>query len=300
MATLPRNGCLLILSDYNSSQMRDVAIVGAGALGGALAHLLAQRDIVAAVRLIDESGSVAAGQALDIMQASPVEGFATDVSGSTDVAAAAGASVIIVADRFGAAEWQGEEGLALLRRLVRSGSPSVIVCAGAAQRDLVERGAREMRVPRTLLIGSAPEALAGAVRAIVALETGGSPADVGLTVLGVPPSQIVVPWEEATIGGLAATRMLDQPTRRRISSKIAALWPPGPYALASAAVKAVESVCGKSRQSLSAFVAPDDAAGTRSRAVALPVRLGLTGVVEVLTPVLTTHDRVALDNAMML
>ena len=185
--------------------MRDVAIVGAGALGGALAHLLAQRDVVATVRLIDESGSVAAGQALDIMQASPIEAFATSVSGSTDVAAAAGASVIIVADRSGGAEWQGEEGLALLRRIVRSGSRSIIVCAGAAQRDLVERGAREMRIPRTLIFGSAPEALAGAVRAIVALETGGSPADVGLTVLGVPPSQIIVPWEEATIAGLAAT-----------------------------------------------------------------------------------------------
>jgi malate dehydrogenase len=279
--------------------MRDVAIVGAGALGGALAHLLAQRDVVAAVRLIDESGSVAAGQALDIMQASPLQEFATQVSGSSDVTAASGASVIIVADRSGGAEWQGEEGLALLRRVVRTGS-RIIVCAGAAQRDLVERGARELRVPRTLLLGSAPEALAGAVRAMVALETGGSPADVGLTVLGVPPSQIVVPWEEATIGGLAATRVLDQPTRRRLSSKIAALWPPGPYALASAAVKAVESICGKSRQTLSAFVAPDDAAGMRNRAAALPVRLDSTGVLEVLTPVLTTHDRVALENAMML
>jgi malate dehydrogenase len=279
--------------------MRDVAIVGAGALGGALAHLLAQRDVVAAVRLIDESGSVAAGQALDIMQASPLQEFATQVSGSSDVTAASGASVIIVADRSGGAEWQGEEGLALLRRVVRTGS-RIIVCAGAAQRDLVERGARELRVPRTLLLGSAPEALAGAVRAMVALETGGSPADVGLTVLGVPPSQIVVPWEEATIGGLAATRVLDQPTRRRLSSKIAALWPPGPYALASAAVKAVESICGKSRQTLSAFVAPDDAAGMRNRAAALPVRLDSTGVLEVLTPVLTTHDRVALENAMLL
>ncbi len=89
-----------------------------------------------------------------------------------------------------------------------------ILCAGAAQRDLVERGARELHFAREKLFGSAPEALAGAVRALVALETNGSPSDVALTILGVPPSQIVVPWEDAAIGGFAATRMLDEPARQ--------------------------------------------------------------------------------------
>src|SRR5205807_2495976 len=104
----------------NMPLMLDVAIIGAGELGGELAHVLARRGAVRAIRLIDESGRVAAGKALDIAQAAPVEQFATKMTGSADMNAAAGASVIVVADRFGASgEWQGEEGLALLRRLLQ-------------------------------------------------------------------------------------------------------------------------------------------------------------------------------------
>ena len=280
--------------------MHEVAIVGAGELGGALAHILARLDVLTTIRLIDDSGSVADGQALDIMQASPIEAFATKVSGSTDLATAAGAALIVVADSAALGEWEGEGGMAMLARLSRVASRSMIVCAGAAQRDLVERGARELHFAREKLFGSAPEALAAAVRALVALETNGSPGDVALTILGVPPSQIVVPWEDAAIGGFAATRMLDQSARRRISARIAPLWPPGPYSLAWAAAKAVESAVGRSRRIVSAFVGPDDTGGRRSRAAALPVRLGPEGIVQVVTPTLTVHDRVALENAMTL
>lgn len=280
--------------------MPDVTIVGAGELGGALAHLLARRDVVKMIRLIDETGTIAAGKALDLTQASPLEGFSTEITGSADLMAAAGAAVIVVADRANGVEWQGEEGLALLRRLLHLGSPRIVLCAGASQREIVERGVRELGYPRERLFGSAPEALASAVRAMVALETNGSPTDVALTVLGIPPAQIVVPWEEATVGGSAATRVLDEPARRRIAARIAPLWPPGPYALASAAAKAINAVIGRSRRTFAAFVAPDDSGGRRCRTTALPVRLDAGGIQTVETLALSVHDRVALDNAMLL
>ena len=280
--------------------MRDVAIIGAGDLGGAVAHVLARRGVAGEIRLIDETGRVAAGKALDIAQAASIEEFATRLSGSTDVSTASGAAVLVVADRFGGNEWQGEDGLMLLKRIVEIAAGGVILCAGASQRELIERGVRELHVRRERLFGSAPEALAAAARAIVAIETDGSPRDVALAVLGVPPSHIVIPWEDATIGGFALTRVLDEPSRRRIGARIAALWPPGPYALAWAAAKVIDALSGRSRGSVACFVAPDDWAGTRTRAAALPVRLEPGGILAVLQPSLSVHERVALDNAMLL
>jgi malate dehydrogenase len=280
--------------------MIEVAIIGAGELGGALAHRLARTNAAAAIRLIDETGRVAAGKALDIAEAAPIDGFATQLSGSNDVTIAAGAGVIILADRIGSGEWQGEDGLVLLKRLAQMGTNAVIVCAGAGQRELVERGVAELRLVRARLLGSAPGALAAAARAMVALETNSSPNDVALTMMGVPPAQIVIPWEDAAIGGFSATRVLDEPTRRRIVARLPALWPPGPYALAAAAVRVVESIAGRSRGLSVCFVAPDVSAGTRVRAAALPIRLGRAGIVEVVIPELSAHDRVLLDNAMLL
>lgn len=280
--------------------MFEIAIVGAGELGGTLAHVLARTDVARAIRLVDDRGSIAEGKSLDIMQSAPVELFATTVTGTTELTSAAGAHLVFVADRAAGGEWQGDEALMLLKRIAQLGSGSIVVWAGAGGREPIERGVRELKMKRERLFGSSPEALAAAVRAIVALETEGSPQDVALTVLGVPPSQIVVPWEDATIGGFAATGALDEPTRRRLAARVPSLWPPGPYALAWAAAKAAGAIAGRSRQSMAAFVAPDDSNGRRARAVSLPVRLGPSGILSVDEPELNNRDRVALENAMLL
>jgi hypothetical protein len=110
----------------------------------------------------------------------------------------------------------------------------------------------------------------------------------------------VIPWEEATLAGFALTRVVDEPSRRRLAARVGALWPPGPYALANAATLVIEAMAGRSRRTASCFVAPDLAAGRRVRTGALPVKLGPAGIVEVLIPPLSVVEKVALDNAMMI
>jgi malate dehydrogenase len=275
--------------------MREVAIIGAGELGGELAHVLARLDLVRTIRLIDANAPLAAGKALDIMQAAPIERYATSVAGGSDPSEAAGAEVIVIADEPG-----DDAGLKLLKRLAISSQRAPIVCAGASHCTLVESGVRERAIGRTRLLGSAPEALSAALRALVALEADTSPQNVALVVLGRPPGHIVVPWEDAAIGGLSAARVLDATARRRLAARAAPLWPPGPYALANAAAAAVKGLLGQSRRQLSVFVGPDESGGRRTRAAALPVRLGRGGIEVVVTPALNVNDQVALDNAMML
>jgi malate dehydrogenase len=277
--------------------MRDVVIVGAGEMGGTLAHILARADLASSIRLIDDAGQVAAGKALDIMQAAPIERFATPVTGHRDLAMMTGGDVTILADRGSGGEWQGDEVALLLKRLRSTAEHRVIIAAGASHRDIVERGVRDVGYSRTRLFGSAPEALAGAVRALIALEADGSARDVSVTVLGVPPDQVVIPWDDATIAGLPATNALNEPTRRRIAARVAALWPPGPFALATAAAKATAGVLGGSRQLVCAFVAPDDSLGRQTRTAALPVRLSGGGIDKVELPLLSVRDRTALDTA---
>ena len=279
--------------------MFDVAIIGAGELGGALAHRLARRDVVSAICLVDEAGTIASGKALDLMQAAPIERFSTRISGASELALASSAGIVVLADRAHSGEWSGDDGLALVRRIGGYGTP-IVICAGAKQREIVERAAREGGMPRMRIIGSAPEALAGAARAIVALETGCSASDVSLTVLGVPPDHVVVPWDDATIGGLAATKLIEAPALRRLDARVSRLWPPGPMALAAAAVKAIEAIAGHSRAVVSAIVAPDDSMGRRERAAAFPVRLSERGIDLVVVPPLTQRDRVLLDTAVLL
>ena len=280
--------------------MQHIAILGAGELGGAAAHALARRDVARRITLIDERGSVAAGKALDIAQAAPVEAFATQLAGANDVSAVAGADLVVVADRDKAGEWTGDGAFILLKRIAEMARGAILVCAGAAGRELVDRAVRDVNMPRLRVIGSAPEALVGGARAMVALALNGSPRDVSLSLLGIPPAQMVIPWSDATAGGFALTRQLNEPTRRRLHDKISALWPPGPFALAAAATHVIASIDGRSRQLACCFVAPDAGDAARARTSAVPVRLGPAGIADVLHPALTTAEKVAVDNAVQL
>ena len=77
----------------------NVAIAGAGELGGLVAHVLARRNLARTIQLIDDNAGIAAGKALDIAQAAPVEGSSAVVAGSADVAKVGGAAIVVLADK---------------------------------------------------------------------------------------------------------------------------------------------------------------------------------------------------------
>ena len=147
------------------------------------------------------------------------------------------------------------------------------MCAGAAQSSLVERGVNELGVSRMRLFGSAPEALRSAVTAIVALEAGAAPPDISLSVLGRPPQQIIVPWDEAAIAGRTATQVLSAAQLARLDARIARLWPPGPYALGGAAARLVRTALTRTPRVHAALVAVTRDEGSPGRSAMMPVTL---------------------------
>src|SRR3954452_11390267 len=76
-----------------------IALVGAGNIGGTLAHLIGLKEL-GDVALFDVFGGVAAGKALDIMQSAPVDGFDADMAGGRDYKAIEGSDVVIVTAGF--------------------------------------------------------------------------------------------------------------------------------------------------------------------------------------------------------
>ncbi len=76
-----------------------IALIGAGNIGGTLAHLAGLKDLGDVV-LFDVFGGVAAGKALDIMQSGAVDLFDSNMVGGSDYAAIAGADVVIVTAGF--------------------------------------------------------------------------------------------------------------------------------------------------------------------------------------------------------
>ena len=74
---------------------KKIALIGAGMIGGTLAHLAAMRELGDIV-LFDIAEGTPQGKALDIAQAGPVDGYDAKLKGTTDYADIAGADVCIV------------------------------------------------------------------------------------------------------------------------------------------------------------------------------------------------------------
>ena len=74
---------------------KKIALIGAGNIGGTLAHLAALKGLGDIV-LFDVVEGVPQGKALDLSQCGPVEGFDAKITGTNDYADIAGADVIIV------------------------------------------------------------------------------------------------------------------------------------------------------------------------------------------------------------
>ena len=74
---------------------KKIALIGAGQIGGTLAHLAAMKELGDIV-LFDIVDGVPQGKALDLAESGPVEGFNAKLAGASDYAAIAGADVVIV------------------------------------------------------------------------------------------------------------------------------------------------------------------------------------------------------------
>ena len=76
--------------------MTKISLIGAGQIGGTLAHLIGTKELVNEVVLFDVVDGIAKGKALDIAQSSSVDGFNVKFSGTDDYKDIKDSDVIII------------------------------------------------------------------------------------------------------------------------------------------------------------------------------------------------------------
>ena len=74
---------------------KKITLIGAGQIGGTLAHIIALKGL-ANIVLFDVAEGIAKGKALDIAQSSPVEGFDVSLKGTSDYKDTENSDVIII------------------------------------------------------------------------------------------------------------------------------------------------------------------------------------------------------------
>jgi malate dehydrogenase len=272
--------------------MRSVAILGAGAVGASVARSLAEREVVSRIVLVDSAAEVAKGKALDIAQSGPIDAWDVRLGGSAQLDESLRPAVVIVADRHGPdGDWTGDAALELLRRApIGSSCPVLFACP--SQHTVMAAAVRELGLRSNRLAGTAPEALASSAAALTALAGGVSPSDVVVPVVGLP-AHFVVAWNESRIGGAAAPERLPSHVLARLGGQILGSWPPGPYALGSAAAAIVAGMLKGSPRRRTVFAVLEGQGERRGAVAAIPATLAPFGIAALHPPALSPVEQLA-------
>lgn len=193
-----------------------ITIIGAGNVGSTAAMRVAQRNLGDIV-LLDIVPGLAKGKALDILQMAPVEGFESNVFGTSEYADTERSDVVVVC--AGVARRPGvsrEDLLGVNAGVVRSAvesalkwSPEAFVVVVTNPVDAMTYLAKVVSgLPRERVMGMAGVLDSARLRAFIALELDFSPVDVHTMVLGGHGDHMVPIIRYTTAGGIPVHYLL--------------------------------------------------------------------------------------------
>src|SRR3954465_7116865 len=189
---------------------KKIALIGAGNIGGTLAHLAAKKELGDVV-LFDVVEGVPQGKALDLSQCGPVEGFDAKLKGSNDYADIKGADVIIVT--AGVARKPGMSrddllgiNLKVMKAVgegIKNNAPGAFVICITNPLDAMVWALREFSgLPHHMVVGMAGVLDSARFRTFLAEEFEVSVEDVTAFVLGGHGDTMVPIVEYSTVAGI--------------------------------------------------------------------------------------------------
>jgi len=276
-----------------------IALIGAGNIGGTLAHLAASKELGDVV-LFDVIEGVPQGKALDLSQCGPIEGYDVALKGSNDYADIAGADVVIVT--AGVARKPGMSrddllgiNLKVMKAVgegIKANAPGAFVICITNPLDAMVWALREFsQLPHHMVVGMAGVLDSARFRTFLAEEFGVSVQDVTAFVLGGHGDTMVPVVEYSTVGGIPIPDLIKMgwSTRERIDAivqrtrggggEIVALLKTGSayYAPSSAAVEMVEAYLKDKKRLLPCAVHLTGQYGVDGLYVGVPCIIGAGG-----------------------
>jgi malate dehydrogenase len=290
---------------------KKIALVGAGMIGGTLAHLCALKGL-ADVALLDVVEGLPQGKALDLAAAGPVEGWDVEVKGSNDYAELRGADVCIVTAGVARKPGMSRDDLIginakivkTVAEAIKQHAPNAFVIVVSNPLDaMVTLMKRLTGFPKARVVGMAGVLDSARYRRFLAWELGVSVTSVQALVLGGHGDDMVPIRSHTTVNGipvasLIAAERLDAIEKRvrQAGAEVINLLKTGSayYSPASSALLMAEAYLQDRKSVLPAAAYLEGEYGLRDLYVGVPVQIGAGGVEKVLQIALTDSEKEAL------
>jgi len=290
-----------------------IALIGAGQIGGTLAHLIGLKQLGDVV-LIDISDGVPQGKALDIAQAAPIHGYDANFAGASNYAAMEGSDVCVVTAGIPRKPGMSRDDLMDVNlkvmeqvgaALAKYAPEAFVVCITNPLDAMVWALHRYSGLPKNNVVGMAGVLDSTRFRTFLAAELHVSVEDVFAFVLGGHGDTMVPLTRYSTVGGIPLPDVIKMGwiSSRQLNAivdrvrdggaELVGLLKTGSafYAPAAAAIEMVESYLLDKRRLLPASVFLDGQYGVEGSFVGVPTVIGASGVERVIEINLNRAER---------
>jgi malate dehydrogenase len=293
--------------------MKKVTVVGAGSVGATCADVLAQKNFLNEVVLIDIKEGLAEGKALDIWESAAVNYFDTRVKGYTnDYSKTEGSDVVVITSGLPRKPGMSRDDLISTNaKIVKSvtdnimaASPDAIIIIVSNPLDVMTYAAHMASgKPASKVFGQAGVLDTARYRAFIADELNVSPMDIQALLMGGHGDTMVPLPRYTTVSGIPVTDLISKEkldaivtrTKKGGGEIVNLLGTSAWYAPGAAAAQMVESVVQNQNHVFPCCVRLDGQWGLKDVYMGAPVKLGRNGIEKVIEINLNADEMALLE-----
>ncbi|HMT53601.1 MAG: malate dehydrogenase [Saprospiraceae bacterium] len=279
--------------------MSKVTVIGAGNVGATVANVLAHKDIVKEIVLVDIVGDLAKGKALDTWQQAPIDHYSTSLIGTSDYADTANSDIVVITAGIPRKPGMSRDDLIstnanIVTSVVKSvleysKNPIIIVVSNPL--DVMTYAAfKASGLDRSRVFGMAGILDTARYRAFLATELNVSPKDIQALLLGGHGDTMVPLPRYTTVAGIPVTELIDSEKLTAIVDRtksgggelVKLMGTSAWYAPGAAAAQMVEAIVKNESRIYPVCAHLTGEYGLKDVFVGVPVRMSKNGIEDII------------------
>jgi malate dehydrogenase len=286
-----------------------VTVVGAGNVGATCAQIVAEKNIVQEVVLLDIKEGISEGKSLDLWQTAPINYYDTRLTGSTnDYSKTANSDVVVITSGIPRKPGMSRDDLISINAGIVKNvteniikhSPKAIIIIVSNPLDVMTYAAyKTAKLPKNQVMGMAGILDTARYRAFLAEALDVSPRDIQALLMGGHGDTMVPLPRYTTVAGIPVTELIDEEKLNAIVERTksgggelvnlmgTSAW----YAPGSAAAQMVEAIVMNQKRVFPCCVKLDGEYGLNDMFVGAPVVLGKNGIERIIEVALNDDEK---------
>ena len=279
--------------------MSKVTVVGAGNVGATVANVLAHKDIVKEIVLLDIKGDLARGKALDSWQQAPIDYYSTSIVGTEDYRKTKNSDIVVITAGIPRKPGMSRDDListnakivvSVVNSILKYSADPIIIVVSNPLDVMTYAAFKASKLKSNKVFGMAGILDTARYRAFLATELDVSPKDIQAVLMG-GHGDIMVPLPRyTTVAGIPVTEMIERSTLNAIVERtkkgggelVGLMGTSAWYAPGAAAAQMVEAIVRDENRIFPVCARLTGQHGIKNMYLGVPVKLGKGGIKEVL------------------